>query len=413
MQRDRFGLLHAVAGVAPRARVVQRQPAVDLPVVAVALQPVLLVLVVAQSELHLVPRPAEHPFPVEPQLHAARVVLAGVGAQLDVADHGRTRVRRVARHAVEGAVEDGLQLRGGEVAARAAPVDGRDDVVPGRAHGVAVVVRVGVQALGLEPVALVLVVVGGDRQPGGVAQRELVAQDVLVVLGLDVVELRHAVAAVGIGAEVGVGEAEVALLGILVGVLELEVDLVARAGRGVAQLQRVVLELQPGLALAAVDLLEAVRAPQVRLQQEAEAVRLLVAVPGVAAVGRILPALGQRKAGRRRRDRRRHQIQRAADSVRTLSDGRGALQHLDRMHAPGGREVIGGRRGVRRRRDQDVVLQQRDAAAALGGHAADADVRPQAVAVLGLHVHARRLAEDAVHVGVLELLELLGADEVG
>ena len=83
------------------------------------------------------------------------------------------------------------------------------------------------------------------------------------------------------------------------------------------------------------------------------------------------------------------------------------------MHATGGGEVVGRRRGIGRRSDQDVVFQERDASAAFARHAADADVGPQAKAIFDLYGHPGNLPGHALDIGIGESLHVLGPDDVG
>ena len=146
--------------------------------------------------------------------------------------------------------------------------------------------------------------------------------------------------------------------------------------------------------------------------EESEAVVCRPAIGGVQPVGGVLAGLGEHAPATFGRDRRRDHVERAANRVRPLRDGGGALEDLESCHAPRGGEVVGGRCRVGCRGDQHAVFKQRDAAAALGRDAADADVRPQSEAVLHLNRHTGYLAHDALYVGMRETFDFLGADEM-
>jgi len=92
---------------------------------------------------------------------------------------------------------------------------------------------------------------------------------------------------------------------------------------------------------------------------------------------------------------------------------RGKLeQAIDKFKKLTGAASAIGRRRVGRRRNQDIVLEQRDPGRALRRHRADADVRPEPEAVLDLQRHARGLTQHALHVAVLEAREVLRGDQI-
>ena len=132
--------------------------------------------------------------PGELRLIAPGEVLACVGAYLDAAGGS-----------VPSAVQDSLQLRRSQPAQGGALIDRPHHIGPtGSEEGLGVGAAVKVDAFGLEPVALVLVVVEGGGQGQGVARRPLVAGDDLLMLGLDVVQGGQTVAAEGVGGKIGV-----------------------------------------------------------------------------------------------------------------------------------------------------------------------------------------------------------------
>ena len=163
----------------------------------------------------------------------------------------------------------------------------------------------------------------------------------------------------------------------------------------------------------AVDLLVAVGVPLMPLQHEAEAGIERAAVAGVQPVAGVLAHFSDGSPSALRRNGRGDHVECAADGVWALDDGGWPLEDFKGGHAPRGGEIVGGRRGIRRRGDEHAVFEQRDARAALRGHAADADVGAQPEAVLQLDRHARHLAHDLLHVRVRESGKLFGADEVG
>ena len=88
---DRLGFLQPVAGIAEQSRVVQDQPAVFLVIAAVALQPVLFVLMVTDTDFQVMTGRAKIAGPVEIYLYSAGEILTGVGPQLDAAGRGIDR----------------------------------------------------------------------------------------------------------------------------------------------------------------------------------------------------------------------------------------------------------------------------------------------------------------------------------
>ena len=83
------------------------------------------------------------------------------------------------------------------------------------------------------------------------------------------------------------------------------------------------------------------------------------------------------------------------------------------MHAPRRGEIIGRGRGIGRGRDQHIILQQGNAAAALGGDAADADIGAQAIAVFELQRDAGHRAQDPLDIAIGKQLQFIRADKMG
>ena len=256
------------------------------------------------------------------------------------------------------------------------------------------------------------VVIAGYGNIQVVRERQPVAQDVLEVLGGDVIQFRHAVAPVGVLLKIRIGQSQVALFRILVCILEFEIQLVPGTGRRITQFERIVLQPEPGITTIVIQVLETVRAPLMRFHQEPDTVSGLAPVMGMDPVRGILTAFRHNHTLQFIRDRCGNHIQRSADGVGSLGDRSRTLQHLECIHATRGGKVIGGRRGIGRRRNQHVVFQEGDAAAALRGNAADTDIGPQAVTIFHLYRDTRYLAPDTLDIGIGEFLQILLADEV-
>ena len=186
----------------------------------------------------------------------------------------------------------------------------------------------------------------------------------------------------------------------------------AGTGGGVLKLERVILHPEAGVAAASVYVLEAVRAPLVGFKQETETVWGFSAVMGMGPVGRIHAAGGHQHPAHLFRNGRRDHVQRAAYGVRPLGDRRRPLQHLKGVHAPRCGKVVRRGRRIRRGRDQHIVLQQGDAAAALRGDSPYADVGAQPVPVFHLNGNARHFPSDALHIRIGKLFQLLRTDEI-
>ena len=347
-----------------------------------------LVLVTPRAELQLVLPGAGGETGIQRELQALGLVLAVVVLDLDV-----VHVQR----AIEPALVERRRRRAG--------VDGGNHP----AH------RLRVHAVELEPVARELVAIPQQVQPQLFAELETVARTVALVLVRHLVEGRESVAAVLVAVEIGVAEPQVGGLRGLLGVLQLHVQLLMEAralGRVQPRLGDVVLDLEAGVLVAAVDVVKTVGLVLHGLQQPAV---LLGAGAVVAhhALFAVAADFGEHAPARLARDRGGDHVHRAADRERTVAHGLGALQHLDGGHAARRGEVIRGGIRVGSRGDQHAVFHQADLAAALGTGTADADVRPQAVALLFAHVQAGHGAQHPVDVGLGELPELRGIDRVG
>ncbi len=177
------------------------------------------------------------------------------------------------------------------------------------------------------------------------------ADFVLVVVGGDVVELRAGVAAVRPVAEIGIGQAQVGFVGILLGVGDLEFEFLVDAGIGVGgdqEFRQVVLEVIAGVVTGRpgeIEVLEAIGVLLDGFQQEAGAFAA-TADPGVAEHG-VVTAIGEiDQAAEAVGDRGGHQVQCAAGGAGAGLDRRGALAHFHCAHSCHGRKVVGGRRRV-------------------------------------------------------------------
>ena len=120
--------------------------------------------------------------------------------------------------------------------------------------------------------------------------------------GFDLVERRQAVTPEGIPDEVRVGQPEVALIGDLVGKLQLHIEPVARGGWRETCFERVVGDFETALA-ATVDRLVSVRQPLVGFEQESEALIRRSAIARVQAPRSMLATLRDGRSGHLRRHR--------------------------------------------------------------------------------------------------------------
>ena len=127
----------------------------------------------------------------------------------------------------------------------------------------------------------------------------------------------------------------------------------------------------------------------------------------VAAVGRI-------EAGREAiRHCSGNQVHRTARGEGAILHLAAAFEHLHGLHACHVGEVVGGRCGVGRGRNEHPVFHEGDAFAALGFCAAQTDVGTQAEAVFFVDIDARHTFEQAIDVGVAHALHFLRRDVVG
>ncbi len=106
------------------------------------------------------------------------------------------------------------------------------------------------------------------------------------------------------------------------------------------------------------------------------------------------------------------QVDHTAGGLRAIAQERGTLEYFQRGHALQRREIIGGRIGVGRRRDQNAIFHQCDIAAALGGGTANANVRAQALTFLFPYIHARDGFQYLADVGLNLGFQLLIANHI-
>ena len=116
-----------------------------------------------------------------------------------------------------------------------------------------------------------VIVVGGGAERQGFAHGKVIAQDQLRVFRIDFIQCGQTVAAGGIVAKIGVGQAEITLIGTLIRILKFKFYAMARICRRITELDGVVLNVQPGIPVASVDGLKPIGQPLMRLQQKAEA----------------------------------------------------------------------------------------------------------------------------------------------
>ena len=267
---------HAVLLAAGQAGAGQRHLAIEHLVAVVLLEAVLLVTVPAQSELELVLGGAGGGAPAQHALAALAVVGAVVVAHPQ-------RVHRAVGTAQPGQALGIRAWVGQDV--RQAGAGNVLQLVPGAAELMAVDRRGQVQA---------------------VTQLDAMAQAQLLVLGVDAVDLRAAVAPVGRVTEIVQGQAKVGLIADVVALDRLELQLLVEvcvAARIDAPLEQIVAQLIPGIA-AAIELLEAIGVLLHGFQQPAGGVAA-AAQPGVAEQGRVLAEGDVREAFQiRARDRR-------------------------------------------------------------------------------------------------------------
>ena len=242
-----------------------------------------------------------------------------------------------------------------------------------------------------------------------------------MLLGRDVVEEAARVAAVGIGFEVGIGEAEVTFVGVDIGVAVFEFDLLIegrvrfprefdhRLDHRIARL------IGPGNAAARLDRAEAVGAFVIELGEVAELARVefegitvvALGLPGVVApVGRAqveLLALG---------DGGRKEVDDPTGGVGAVTDLARAFQHFDPGHSRDVGGVISRRCGVRGRSLEDAVFHHRDLLVAGAVDAPDRDVGEKTRSIFLTHIDPRDAGEDSVRVRVIEFADLLGRHEV-
>ena len=229
-----------------------------------------------------------------------------------------------------------------------------------------------------------------------------------------VVALRTCIAEVGIAGKIIFGESEIGFVGMLVGIARFEFQTVIDAGvegRFHQELARNVVTSE-AFALVGVAFAETFRTVVQIFEHKA----------------RVLPAVAHHGVGFERVEAtvRRiesgseaiwhccgNQVHRAARGEGTILHLAAAFEHLHGLHACHVGEVVGGRCGVGRGRNEHPVFHEGDAFAALGFCAAQTDVGTQTESVFFVDIDARHAFEQAIDVGVAHALYFLRRDVVG
>ncbi len=304
---------------------------------------------------------------------------------------------------VGGSVQDALQ----QCAVGEPVVDRPGYAAAPDAHAIDLA-ETGVVAVGVAPV-------GGGRHQGVGVQGDLMAQARRFAAAVHPFEFAEPVAAVRIAPEVGVRQPQVAHVGLLIAVEQLQVDLLRIPGLGgaaPAQLHQVLGCVAPRGPVRAVDALETVGVALPGFHQNAPlpvgAARPAVQLAGVLRA-QFHVELTRGPVG----DRGRQQVDRARGGLRAVEQHLGPFQDLDAAHPASGREVVGRRVGVGRHCRRNPVLHDRHPVAAPRRGGANADAREGAQSVLLAEIDARHAAQDAVHVGCLELGQLTLRQDIG
>ena len=235
------------------------------------------------------------------------------------------------------------------------------------------------------------------------------------MLALEVVVRGRCVAVVGRRREIVVRQPEVGLVGILLGIAELDpqalVDGTARVAVDL-QLGDVVLEIVARVtADRPFDGLEAIAARLHGFQQPRNAFATVAGMQ-VGVRRAVLADAHVCHHAHGVRDRRRDHVDGAARGARPDGDRRRTLEDFERVHAPLRREIVGRRRGIGRRRNEDAVLEQCDASAAVQPGTTNADVGPEPEAFLFLQVDARHGSQRAQDIARVEDFQRLAVDLV-
>ena len=238
------------------------------------------------------------------------------------------------------------------------------------------------------------------------------------MFGHVVVEAARTIAAVGIRAKVGLGQARVGFIGFEVGLADLEFDPLAQgAFRLPGQLDHRFGEGETAAAADAVDHAVAIAQLGVQFDERADLAGLghrRAAEPGlIEEVAVVAGREAREEALATGRDRGREEVDDAARGVRTIHHLARALEELDAGHTSRLRRVVGVRRRVGRGRGQDAVFHQGDLGAARTIDAADRDVREIAEAVFVAHEHARGVGGDLLDVRVALGAKLFAFDDSG
>ncbi len=326
---------------------------------------------------------AKRGLPVERGLQAFAVIGAAVGA----VDDGIVEAGSAGRQAVLGRIGHRVGQHGGNsrIAARARTI--------------------GADTLQLVPVAGKVVMIGNCRQVQRWQEFNLVGQLEQLILAPEFIIRARIIAAIGVGLEIFQRQAEIGLVGGLFARLVFQLD--ALRHRAVilvrADFQHQIISVEARRP-AIVQLLEPVSLVGEHFDQAAQFPACADLRPSARPGMDPLAIIGAKeclcKSGRLFRHWRREQVQCAARRARTIQDRGGPLGHFHGAHPRCCREIIGGRRGVGRRRDRHAVFHQHDTGRAIRARPAQADIRPQAITVLFLDVHARHDAQDALDIAL-------------
>ena len=274
----------------------------------------------------------------------------------------------------------------------------------------------GREAVELVPVAVELIEIQRAFEAEGLVRFGDPLEVGAPVFGHVVVEAARTIAAVGIRAEVGLGQARVGFIGLEVGLAHLEFDALAEGAlRFPRQLDHRFGEGETAAAADTVDLSVAIAELGVEFDERADLAGLghrRAAKPGlVEEVAVVAGREAREEALATGRDRGREEVDDATRGVRAIHHLARTLEELDARHASRLRRVIGVRRRVGRGRGQNAVFHQGDLGAARAVDAADRDIREVAEAVFVAHEHAGGVGGDLLDIRVALGAELIAFDD--
>ena len=326
---------------------------------------------------------AKRGLPVERGLQAFAVI----GAAVRTIDDGIVEAGCAGRQAVLGRIGH----RVGQ--------DGRNPRIAAGARAICA------DALQLVPVAGKIMMIGNCRQVQRWGKFNLVGQLEQLILAPELVIRARIIAAIRVRLEIFQRQAEIGLVGGLFTRLVFQLDALRHRAIILVRpdFQHQIISVEARRA-AIVQLLEPVCLISEHFDQTAQFPACTdicpSARPGMNPLAIIGAKEGLRESGHLFRHWRREQVQRAARCARTIQDRGWPLGHFHCAHPRSGREIIGGRRGIRRWRDRHAIFHQHDARRAIRTRAAQTDIRAQAIAVFFLDVHARHHAQDALDIAL-------------